>query len=69
MVIMSEFSLEINEDDVSLLKAALSCYSKELSNTRVVYTAAELSQKETPYRFKEQEDKIVDLRKRLSDLV
>lgn len=65
---MKKFNIEINEDELNLIRLALSCAINDYRNTRVQYSAEDLIKDSIPYAFKEQENEILKLDKRLDEL-
>lgn len=65
---MKKFNIEINEDELDLIRLALSCAINKYRSTRVQYSTEDLMKDSIPYAFEEQENEILKLDKRLDEL-
>lgn len=67
-VSMKKFTLEITEDELSMIRLSLSAAINDFRTTRVKYDIKELSEGITVSPFAEQEEKILKIDKRLKSL-
>lgn len=67
---MKTFNLEINEDELNLIRIALSCTVNDLNSTRVKIDpkSFRLDEPTPPHPFAKQEKELLDLDKRLNEL-
>tara|TARA_B100001179_G_scaffold87135_1_gene61816 strand:+ start:1461 stop:1670 length:210 start_codon:yes stop_codon:yes gene_type:complete len=65
---MKKFTLEINEDELSVIRLSLSAALNDFRSTRVKYDMKDLLEDTAVYPFAEQEDKILKIDKRLRSL-
>lgn len=69
---MKKFNLEINQDEINIMRLAVAAALKEFRNTRTQYTNAELLaivEDENFEPFAKQKKELIDLNKRLVDLM
>lgn len=65
---MKKFTLEINEDELSMIRLSLSAALNDFKNTRVKYDLKDLLGDTAVSPFAEQEEKILEIDKRLKSL-
>ena len=65
---VKKFTLEINEDELSMIRLSLSAALNDFRSTRVKYDTKELLEGTAVYLFAEQEEKILEIDKRLRSL-
>lgn len=67
-VSMKKFTLEINEDELSMIRLSLSAALNDFRATRVKYDMKDLLEGTAVSPFAEQEEKILEIDKRLRSL-
>lgn len=65
---MKKFTLEINEDELSMIRLSLSAALNDFQNTRVKYDMKDILEGTAVSPFAEYEEKILEIDKRLRSL-